>query len=201
MSEAIGGLLSRNHVAIAIVLVSLLVVLAPLTVSAQKAGGAPSSLKIGAVDVTFGGFSLKGTQGRFSAGVKMTSAQYDLTAEDVQAALTSPQSGHSGLARATAEGSRVKKTQVIAHIKRPLQSEEFRIAADHAIYVPDYSRRDGGRIDFTGHVTVLSTSGFLAGPAPADFGNGPVTVQLGQGEDYPQLQAGPGHIVVTPAQQ
>lgn len=168
---------------------------------AQKAAPPASSLKIGAVNIGFGGFSLKGSQGRFSSGVRLTSAQYDLAAEDVQAVFASRQSGHSGLTGATAEGSRAKKTQVIAHVKQPLQGDAFEIHADHAIYVPEYGRPDGGRIDFTGHVTVLSTSGFLAGPAPGDFGNGPVTILLGQGDDYPQLQTGPGNIVVTPAQQ
>ncbi len=168
--------------------------------SAQKVGKTTSSLKIGAVVIDFGHFLLMGSQGRFSAGVRMTSAQYDLTAEDVQATQASPRSGHSGLAGATADGSRAKKTQVIAHIKQPLQGEEFTISADHAVYVPDYSRPDGGRIDFTGHVTVVGMSGFLTGPAPGDFGNGPVTILLGHGDDYPQLQTGPGHIVVTPAQ-
>ena len=175
--------------------------LAPSVSLAQKAGKTTSSLKIGAVNVSFGGFFLKGSQGRFSAGVRMTSEQYDLTAEDVLATLASAQSGHSGLAGATAAGSTAKKTQVVAHVKQPLQGEAFEIFADHAVYVPDYARPGGGRIDFTGHVRVLSMSGFLAGPAPGDFGNGPVTILLGQGDDYPQLQTGPGHIVVTPAQQ
>lgn len=173
---------------------------APLSLFAQKADQTTSSLKIGAVSISFNKFLVKGNQAHLSAGVKMTSEQYDLTAEDVLATRASAQSGHSGLAGATAEGSPVKKTQVFARIKQPLQGEEFKVFADHAVYVPDYSRPAGGRINFTGHVKVISMSGFLAGPAPADFGAGPVTILLGQGENYPQIETGPGHIVVTPAQ-
>lgn len=197
--------MSKNRVSVVAVLLSVLVGFAVLPLSAQRAdnqgAGKTTSLKIGEVNVGFGGFLLIGNTLRLSHGVQMTSAQYDLTAEDVTATQAPPRSGHSGLAGATAEGSRAKKTQVIAHVKQPLQGEAFEIFADRAVYVPEYARPDGGRIDFTGHVRVLSRSGFLAGPAPADFGNGPVTVLLGQGDDYPQLQTGPGHIVVTPAQQ
>lgn len=199
----------KNCVSVVVVLMGALLGLTPLTLFAQKAGiqkagiqktNKTTTLKIGAVNISFGGSFLRVNRLHFLAGVQMTSAQYDLMAEDVQATLSSPKSGHTGLAGATAEGSAAKKTQVIANVKQPLQGEAFEIFADHAVYVPDYTRPGGGRIDFTGHVMVLSRSGFLAGPAPADFGNGPVTVLLGQGEDYPQLQTGPGHIVVTPAQ-
>lgn len=181
-----------------------LVSLVSLPLSAQKADNqkadkATSILKIGAVSISFNKFFLKGSQAHLSAGVQMTSEQYDLTAEDVLAVQASGQSGHSGLARATAEGSLAKKTQVTAHIKQPLEGKDVEVFSDRAVYVPDYSRPAGGRIDFTGHVKVVGMSGFLAGPAPADFQNGPVTILLGQGDDYPQIQTGPGHIVVTPA--
>ena len=198
----------RNRVYTVVVLTGALSGLIPLSLSAQRADtqqkadtqkpGKTNTRKIGEVDIVFGGLLLMGNRGRFSRGVRMTSAQYDLAAEDVTATQAPPGSGHSGLAGATAEGSPAKKTQVIAHVKQPLQGEDFQVAADHAVYVPEYARPDGGRIDFTGHVTVVSRSGFLAGPAPADFGNGPVTVLLGQGDDYPQIQTGPGHIVATP---
>ena len=174
--------------------------LVPLSLPAQQAGKTDSSLKIGTVNVSFGGFFLTGSRARFSAGVRMTSEQYDLMAEDVQATLAPAKGGHGGLTKATAEGSQAKKTQVVAHVKQPLEGKDVEIFADHAVYVPENSRPGGGRIDFTGHVKVIGMSGFLAGPAPADFGDGPVTVLLGQGEDYPQIAAGPGHIVVTPAQ-
>ena len=192
--------MSKNRISLVIAVLGVWASLAPLPLCAQKADKPTSSRKIGAVNVTFGRFLLKGSQGRFSAGVVMTSAQYDLAAEDVQATPASAKSGHSGLAGATAEGSAAKNTQVIAHIKQPSPGEEFKVFADHAVYVPDYSRPGGGRIDFTGHVKVVGMSGFLAGPAPGDFENGPVTILLGQGEDYPQLETGRGHIVVTPAQ-
>ena len=194
----------KNRVCTVVILMGILSSLIPLSLSAQKANsqktGETTARKIGEVNIVFGRLLLVGNRGRFSKGVQMTSAQYDLTAEDVTATQAPPKSGHSGLAGATAEGSLAKKTQVIAHIKQPLQGEEFQIFADHAVYVPEYGRPGGGRIDFTGHVTVVSRSGLLAGPAPADFGNGPVTVFLGQGEDYPQLDTSPGHIVLTPAQ-
>ncbi len=197
--------MTKNRVFAVAVLTGALSGLVPLSLSAQKvdtqkAGGTAHSRKIGTVNISFGGFLLIGNRGHFSEGVRMTSAQYDLAAEDVTATQAPPKSGHSGLTGATAAGSLAKKTQVVAHVKQPLQGEEFQISADHAVYVPEYERTDGGRIDFTGHVTVVSRSGFLAGPAPADFGNGPVTVLLGRGDDYPQIQTGPGHIVATPAQ-
>ena len=192
--------MNKNRVSLVTALLSVWVGLVPISLCAQKADPPTSSRKIGVVNVTFGRFLLKGSQGRFSGGVAMTSAQYDLTAENVTATLASAHSGHTGLAGATAEGSALKKTQVLAHVKQPLQGEEFKIFADRAVYVPDYSRAAGGRIDFTGHVKVIGMSGFLAGPAPGDFENGPVTILLGQGEDYPQLQTAAGHIVVTPTQ-
>ena len=83
---------------------------------------------------------------------------------------------------------------------RPLESQTYEIRSDHAVYTPDDTRPSGGKMVFTGHVTVITNSGFLAEPSVSTFDTKPVTVLLGQGDDYPQLETGPGHIVLTPAQ-
>lgn len=159
-----------------------------------------SSLNVGQVNVDFGKSALTRGLWHFSAGVKMTSEQYDLTAQEVVAAFAPGPGGKAALQKATAEGSPGKNVQVDAHIRQPLEGRAFEVLADHAVYVPDKSRPNGGRMDFTGHVKVISNSGFLAEPSVSTFENGPVIVLMGQGDDYPQLQTGPGHIVITPAQ-
>ncbi len=175
---------------------------AAASLTAQTAAVKSSSgLNVGTVNVDFGkSFLILGHQWHFSAGVKMTSEQYDLTAEDVVAAFAPGPGGKAALLKATAEGRPGKNGQVDAHIRQPLEGRAFEVLADHAVFVPDKSRPNGGRMDFTGHVKVISNSGFLAEPSVSTFENGPVTVLMGQGDDYPQLQTGPGHIVITPAQ-
>ncbi len=88
--------------------------------------------------------------------------------------------------------------QVDVHVRRPLQSEAYEILADHAVYLPDTSRPGYGQMDFTGHVTVNSRSGFLVGPSVATMDK--ATLLLGPGSEYPQLTTGPAHITLTPAQ-
>ena len=165
---------------------------------AWSASGKPASgLQLGAGKVAFGKISLLGDRLHLYQGVQLTSEQYDLTAEDVNALLGAAKGGPK---RVTATGSLAKKTQVDAHIRQDLSGEAFEIFADKAVYVPEAARPGGGRIDFTGHVKVIWQSAFLAEPSVSTFEDGqPVTVLLGQGADYPQLEAGPGQIIATPA--
>lgn len=132
--------------------------------------------------------------------VKITSDDYDLYADDIKA-YSAPRSktGPSGLQKAVAVGGAVPGTQVIAHIRRPLDSESTEIYSDRAVYTPDRTRPSGGKMTFTGHVKVVTTSGFFAEPSVSTFDNG-VTFLLGVGEEYPRFDSGPGHITLTPAQ-
>ena len=131
--------------------------------------------------------------------VKMTSDDYDLYAADIKA-YTQPgsKSAASGLQQAVAEGGATPGSQVIAHIRQPLQSEEFEINSDQAVYLPDHTRPSGGSMKFTGHVKVITKSGFLA--VPSVLTTDTATVLLGAGSEYPAVQTGPGHLTLTPAQ-
>jgi hypothetical protein len=130
---------------------------------------------------------------------KMTSDDYDLLAADIKVYSTpGSKGGVSGVRQAVAEGGAAPGSQVIAHIRQPLQSEDFEINADRAVYLPDYTRPSGGAMKFTGHVKVITKSGFLAEPSLSTFES--ATVLLGAGPDYPRIDTGPGHITLTPAQ-
>lgn len=131
--------------------------------------------------------------------VKITSDNYDLYAADIKLySAPGAIAGASGIQRAVAEGGATPGSQVIAHIRQPLQSEEFEIDSDRAVYLPDHSRPSGGSMKFTGHVKVITNSGFLA--EPSILTTDTATVLLGAGSEYPAVQTGPGHLTLTPAQ-
>ena len=64
-----------------------------------------------------------------------------------------------------------------ANIRRPLESETFEIYSDKAVYLPEPSRPSGGEMTFTGHVKVITKSGFFAGPSTSTVES--ATVLLG----------------------
>ena len=61
--------------------------------------------------------------------------------------------------------------------------------------MPDTSRPSGGTLKFTGHVQVITKSGFLAEPSVSTTDT--ATILLGAGAEYPQVETGPGHITLT----
>lgn len=131
---------------------------------------------------------------------KIAADDYDLYADDITLRGTpGGKPGASGLQEAVAVGGAVPGSQVIAHIRRPLESESSEIDSDRAVYQPDKSRPGGGKMTFTGHVKVITKSGFLAEPSVTTFDEG-VTFLLGAGPDYPRIASGPGHLTLTPAQ-
>ena len=177
-----------------LLLIPLLLVLSPAARAQNNA--APH---IGKVDVRFDEASLTPGAYHLTGHVVMTSDDYDLTAEDVKI-VSSPASNTkkaaSSIRQATATGTPAK--QVVAHIRRPLESETYEIYADRAVYQPDSSRPAGGSLTFTGNVKEVIKSGFFAEPSIGTFDH--ATVLLGPGRDYPQVQTGAGHITLTPAQ-
>ena len=134
--------------------------------------------------------------------VKLTSPDYDLSAETVTATLApSPKEGAaSTLTKAVALAAPGK--QVTADIRSTdavtgKAKAAYHILADKAVYQPDDARPGDGKIDFTGHVQVSTQSGFSIGPAigTTDY----ATLLFGPDKTkYPQLETGPGRAVVTP---
>ena len=65
--------------------------------------------------------------------------------------------------------------------------------------MPEPSRLDGGRIDFTGHVVVtLQAPQSLDGPAVTHLEH--ATVLVGPKPAYPQIEFGAGQLDFTPLQ-
>lgn len=166
--------------------------------------GAPAQsdtakIHIGIVNVDFQRAVLSPGLWHLIGQAKITSDNYDLNAADIKITfLSGSKAGASGLRQAAAEGGTAPSTQVVAHLRRPLESESYEIFSDKALYLPDKSRPSGGRLTFTGHVKIITKSGFLAAPSTSTFDA--ATVLLGSGDAYPQIETGPGHITLTPAQ-
>ncbi len=162
-----------------------------------------AKLHVGEVNIVFDKATYTPSLLHLIGHAKMTSDDYDLYAADIKA-YTLPGSKaeasgvQSGLQQAVAEGGATPGSQVIAHIRQPLQSEEFEIDSDRAVYLPDHTRPSGGSMKFTGHVKVITKSGFLAEPSVLTTDT--ATVLLGAGSDYPAVETGPGHLTLTPAQ-
>ena len=159
---------------------------------------APAS-KVGTVNVDFDKAVLSPQQWHLTGRAKITSENYDMAAADIKV-LFAPgaKTGVSGLREAVAVGGVAPEAQVIAHIRQPLQSASYTIHADRAVYQPDASRPSGGTLKFTGHVKVITKSGFLAAPSVSTTDT--ATILLGVGADYPEVSTGPGHLTLTPAQ-
>ena len=165
---------------------------------AQAQSDAPKT-PIGKVDITFDRAAYQPSLLHLIGHAKITSDNYDLYAADIKA-YTAPGGtpGASGIEKAVAEGGAAPGTQVVAHIRRPLQSESFEVTSDRAVYTPDSSRPSGGTVKFTGRVKVVTQSGFLAEPSVSTFET--ATFLLGASPEYPKLETGAGHITLTPAQ-
>lgn len=158
-----------------------------------------AKLHVGKVDIVFDKATYTPSLLHLMGHAKMTSDDYDLYAADIKAyTLPGSKTGASGLQQAIAEGGATPGSQVIAHIRRPLQSEDFEIDSDRAVYLPDSTRPSGGSMKFTGHVKVITKSGFLAEPSITTTET--ATVLLGVGSDYPKIGMDVGHITLTPAQ-
>ena len=174
----------------------------PTLLSAQGESGKPAAFSLGRVSLDYKkpatyrpGFA------QFAGQVRMTSENYDLSCETLMFLFDKTKGNAAGktpLNKVDAEGDPAAGVQVIADVRRPLESQAYHIFADHAVYVPDKSRPNGITMSFTGHVKVITTSGFLAGPSETTTDH--ATLLLGQGDDYPRLDTGPGHITFTPAQ-
>ncbi len=171
-----------------------------LPLFAQSDPDKPSSrVAVGTVNVDFEYGKLTPGLWHLTGRVKMTTENYDLAGEDLKVVFAAGKSGASALAKATAEGNPATGQQVIATIRQPLQGQAYVITADHAVYTPDPSRPGGGAMNFTGHVKIVTKSGFLAEPSVSTTDH--ATILLGQNKDlYPQLETGPAHITLTPAQ-
>lgn len=162
-----------------------------------------AKIHVGKVNIVFDKATYTPSLLHLMGHAKMTSDDYDLYAADIKArTLPGSKTGasgiQSGLQQAVAEGGATPGSQVIAHIRRPLQSEDFEIDSDRAVYLPDHTRPSGGSMKFTGHVKVITKSGFLAEPSVLTTDT--ATVLLGVGSDYPAVDTGPGHLTLTPAQ-
>jgi hypothetical protein len=185
----------------------LLFALMPGAIAQNDSYGVDSKPKIapvtiGPVNVNFDHATLAPGLWHFTGSVTLTSEDYDLNAEDIKI-IFDPESrkipkknGTAALSRAVAVG--LPDKPVIAHLRRPLESQDYTIYSDQAVYVPDLTRPSGGKMEFTGHVKVITDSGFLAVPSVSTFGS--ATVLLGAGTEYPQVITGAGHITLTPAQ-
>ena len=169
----------------------------PITLFAQTPQSKPAPA-IGKVSIDFGKAQITNGAWHLYGGVKMTSENYDLAGQDFQVYFAKGRPGASTLIRAVAEGSPAANTQVVGRFQNVLESQAYRVYADHAVYLPDDSRKGGGKISFTGHVQVIANSGFLNGPSRTQTES--ATVLLGAGADYPQLETGPAHTEFTPAQ-
>lgn len=162
------------------------------------AAGKTGGFKIGTVDLVAKSAQYRPGLVHLQGRVSITSEDYDLAGEDVKVYSTQPSSGKPMLKNAVVEGDLAAGRQVIAHIRQPLQGQAYKIFSDHAVYTPDNARPGGGRMDFTGHVKVIANSGFLAEPSVTVTDH--ATILMGQGDDYPQIETGPAHIIITPAQ-
>ena len=163
------------------------------------AQSASSRLNVGTVNVDFQKATLTPGLWHLMGQATITSDNYDLNAADIKVYFApGSKTGASGLRQAVAEGGTSPGSQVIAHIRRPLESETYEIYSDKAVYLPEPSRPSGGRMTFTGHVKIITKSGFFAAPSVSTFDS--AIVLLGAGNDYPQVDTGPGHITLTPAQ-
>lgn len=158
-----------------------------------------SRVSVGRVDIDFQYGKLTPGLWHLIGRVKMTTENYDLTGEDLRIVFAGDKSGASALAKATADGNPAAGIQVHANIRQPLQGQTYVITADHALYLPDNSRPGGGSMTFTGHVNIVTKSGFLAEPSVSTTDR--ATLLLGADKVlYPQLETGPAHITLTPAQ-
>ncbi len=179
--------------------IALALLLGAVLLPGTRAQTDTSKIHIGTVNVDFDKATLNPGLWHLMGHAKITSDNYDLTAADIKVTFTpGAKAGASGLREAVAVGGAVPGAQVVAHVRQPLQSASYEIHSDRAVFLPDTSRPSGGTLKFTGHVQVITKSGFLAGPSVSTTDT--ATILLGAGAVYPQVETGPGHITLTPAQ-
>ena len=180
------------------IFIGLLLLAAPALIASAQSSDTPK-LHVGTVDITADKAVGSSTVLHLMGHAKITSADYDLYANDIRAdSAPGGKTAASGLQKAVAEGGAAPNTQVVAHVRQTLQGIEYEINADRAVYLPDVSRPSGGMLKFTGHVKVITKSGFLAVPSLTTTDT--FTILIGAGSDYPQIETGPTHITLTPAQ-
>ena len=157
-----------------------------------------SHVTLGATTVDAPHFRFVGTDLRLFGGVTVTSPTYDMKAEEVKIfGVPAKAGGPEAISKVTAEGDPVQGTQVTGHFNQPELKRTYTMQADHAVYVPDSSRPNGGRLDFTGHARMtVRAPDALAGPSVTVAEH--ITVLLGQGADYPQIEGENGHMTFTP---
>ncbi len=180
------------------------IICAPVSLPAQTGDDTPAAPIFGDVKMTYtkpGVFTP--TYIQVAGHVRMTSKNYDLSCETLTSlSVRGKAGGRPILASVTAMPA--AGAQITADVRRPdalnaLNSQTFHVLADKAVYVPERSRPDGVRVDFTGHVQVVTTAGFLAGPSVTTTNR--AVILLGRGDDYPQIETGPAHITATPIEQ
>lgn len=143
--------------------------------------------------------------------VRMTSRDYDLSAEDVTATLSPPAvpGGPPTVQKAVARpapGARVSADIRVpavagASASEPKKAAEaYKILADKAVYLPDADRPGYGRLEFTGHVVVDAQAGFSVGPARTTTDHATVFFGPNDPDDpkFPSVETGPGHLTLTP---
>lgn len=158
-----------------------------------------SKSSVGTINIAADKASLNSTVVHLIGHAKIVSENYDLYAADIKVLSSSgAKQGSSNVRQAIAEGGATPGTQVVTHIRQPLQSALFTISSDRAVYQPDNSRPSGATLTFTGHVQVITKSGFLAEPSVSNTDT--ATILLGIGTEYPQVNTGPLHATLTPSQ-
>lgn len=137
-----------------------------------------------------------------TGGVHMNSALYDLTSYSLTVDLASGQKakGSLGISKATALGNPAKGSQVIGTFQQVALKRTYKVMGDKAVYVSEPGRTGGGRIDFTGHVTVVGLlPESIQGPAVMRVEH--ATVSLGPSPKYPSVDFSAGSLKFTPLQQ
>ena len=179
----------------------MLFALPALAASAPLAG--PGQAKIGPVNLDWKtGGNVVGNTLQLKGAVHLASATYDLKAETVTVSLLQGKRvpGSLGISQAIAVGDPASGTQVAGRFRSEEEGRTYDLHSDRAVYVPEAGRAGGGRIDFTGHVTVaLLAPQSLEGPANITNLEHAV-VLLGVGPSYPQVSFGQGTLTFTPLQ-
>lgn len=160
-------------------------------------GGAPVAFHYGHLQALLGR-----NEAILTEGVRITSAQYEMTADSAHvfgAAL-------GGVGRIVAIGDPDRDIRVKVSVRAlpqgaakgsSLTASDVDFVADQAVYLPDASRPQGGSITFTGHVVMtVSNKLQLAGPSVSQMEK--AVVLLGPRPDYPQVEASDVNGTATP---
>ncbi len=132
-------------------------------------------------------------------GVQVTSPDFGMTAPDVHVYYdaTKKNAGSTfDVEKATADS--LSGTRVMGHFEQANGAKKtpIEVEADTAVYRPDTSRANGGRVDFTGNVVLTYV---LAAPQPPVVAKTEqVAILLGRAPNYPQIEGGPGEVTGTP---